>query len=62
MQERVAGRVALIAGATGLVGREILATILADDNTTSNRQHLRSKTTDKLSTLLATLSVRVNQN
>ena len=31
MQERAAGRVALIAGATGLVGREILATILADD-------------------------------
>ena len=31
MQERAAGRVALIAGATGLVGREILATVLADD-------------------------------
>ena len=31
MQERAAGRVALIAGATGLVGREILATILAGD-------------------------------
>ena len=30
MQERPAGRVALVAGATGLVGREILATILAD--------------------------------
>jgi uncharacterized protein YbjT (DUF2867 family) len=31
MQERAAGRVALVAGATGLVGREILAAILADD-------------------------------
>lgn len=31
MQERAAGRVALVAGATGLVGRELLATILADD-------------------------------
>lgn len=31
MQERVAGRVALVAGASGLVGREILAAILADD-------------------------------
>jgi uncharacterized protein YbjT (DUF2867 family) len=31
MQKRVAGRVALVAGATGLVGREILATILAGD-------------------------------
>jgi uncharacterized protein YbjT (DUF2867 family) len=32
MQEQTAGRVALVAGATGLVGREILATILADDS------------------------------
>jgi uncharacterized protein YbjT (DUF2867 family) len=31
MKERLAGRVALVAGATGLVGREILATILADE-------------------------------
>ena len=31
MQERAAGRVALVAGATGLVGREILAALLADD-------------------------------
>lgn len=31
MQEPAAGRVALLAGATGLVGREILAAILADD-------------------------------
>jgi uncharacterized protein YbjT (DUF2867 family) len=31
MKERVAGRVALVAGATGLVGREILATIFADE-------------------------------
>ena len=31
MQERAAGRVALVAGATGLVGREILAAILADE-------------------------------
>ena len=31
MQERAAGRVALVAGATGLVGREILAAILTDD-------------------------------
>jgi len=31
MQERTGERVALIAGATGLVGREILATILADE-------------------------------
>lgn len=31
MQERAAGRVALVAGASGLVGREILAAILADD-------------------------------
>lgn len=30
MQEPVAGRVALVAGATGLVGREILSAILAD--------------------------------
>ena len=31
MQQRTAGRAALVAGATGLVGREILAAILADD-------------------------------
>jgi uncharacterized protein YbjT (DUF2867 family) len=31
MLERVMGRTALVAGATGLVGREILAAILADD-------------------------------
>jgi uncharacterized protein YbjT (DUF2867 family) len=31
MKERVARRVALVAGATGLVGREILAAILADE-------------------------------
>jgi len=31
MQQRAAGRVALVAGATGLVGQEILAAILADD-------------------------------
>jgi len=31
MQEPVAGRVALVAGATGLVGREILSAILADN-------------------------------
>jgi len=31
MQERVTGRVALVAGASGLVGREILTAILADD-------------------------------
>jgi uncharacterized protein YbjT (DUF2867 family) len=31
MQERAAGRVALVAGASGLVGREILAAVLADD-------------------------------
>jgi uncharacterized protein YbjT (DUF2867 family) len=31
MQERATGRVALVAGATGLVGREILAAILADE-------------------------------
>lgn len=31
MQQRRDGRVALVAGATGLVGREILAAILADD-------------------------------
>lgn len=31
MQKRAAGQVALVAGAAGLVGREILATILADD-------------------------------
>ncbi len=30
MQQRAAGRTALVAGATGLVGREILAAILAD--------------------------------
>lgn len=35
MQEPAAGRVALIAGATGLVGREILAAILADDTYTA---------------------------
>ncbi len=32
MQDRVAGRVALLAGASGLVGREILAAILADES------------------------------
>jgi len=32
MQEREAGRVALLAGATGLVGREILAALLADES------------------------------
>jgi len=31
MQQRATGRVALVVGATGLVGREILAAILADD-------------------------------
>jgi uncharacterized protein YbjT (DUF2867 family) len=31
LKERLAGRVALVAGATGLVGQEILATILADE-------------------------------
>jgi uncharacterized protein YbjT (DUF2867 family) len=31
MQKRTEGRVALVAGATGLVGREILAAVLADD-------------------------------
>lgn len=31
MQQRATGRAALLAGATGLVGREILAAILADD-------------------------------
>src|SRR5450830_1884822 len=31
MPERAAGRVALVAGASGLVGREILAAIFADD-------------------------------
>ena len=31
MQEQAAGRVALVAGATGLVGRKILAAILADE-------------------------------
>lgn len=31
MQDRAAGRVAMVAGATGLMGREILAAILADD-------------------------------
>jgi len=31
MQEQAAGRVALVAGATGLVGREIHAAILADE-------------------------------
>jgi uncharacterized protein YbjT (DUF2867 family) len=30
MQERITGRVAMVAGATGLVGREILAALLAD--------------------------------
>lgn len=32
MQEQTAKRVALVAGATGLVGREILAAVLADDS------------------------------
>jgi uncharacterized protein YbjT (DUF2867 family) len=31
MKERLAGRAALVAGATGLVGREILAALLADE-------------------------------
>ncbi len=31
MQQRAAGRAALVAGATGLVGRELLAAILADN-------------------------------
>lgn len=35
MQEQTTGRVALLAGATGLVGREILAAILADETYTA---------------------------
>ena len=44
MQERAAGRVALVAGATGLVRREILATILADD-TSAPRMNANCHTT-----------------